>query len=318
MPDVTSSSSNNKNTIDDSTVKAGGNIQIGDNITNNYITETIGAPPANKQGKVVFGKRVILSIIILFVSFFGFYFWPSPDAPISSVSSPAKPATEVVVTKPPEKRKSHPAVPLPTMKSESSPVQPAQQTFDVKKFLRGDTEEITANAAMKIEAFEMSQHEVTVGQYYTFCKIKDHPFPHDHVDTLNLNEPMRFVTWAEANAYCRYVGGRLPTTAEWDWAAQKGIGSNTLSDEEKSSISWNAHNSAGRLHQVKGKGRLGNLRLYDMFGNVAEWCADGSQDGRKFIRGGHYNLPLGFLTNNYNRPATSRSEVVGFRVAFDM
>ena len=104
--------------------------------------------------------------------------------------------------------------------------------------------------------------------------------------------PVVGVTWEQANAYCawrteyllkglgpaaRYVQRyRLPTEAEWEYAARGGkksngylySGSNYLSD-----VAWYASNSDDMTHTVATK-RANELGIYDMSGNVWEWCYD--------------------------------------------
>ncbi|MBR6440555.1 MAG: SUMF1/EgtB/PvdO family nonheme iron enzyme, partial [Bacteroidales bacterium] len=137
--------------------------------------------------------------------------------------------------------------------------------------------------------------------------------------------PVVGVTWEQANAFCawrteyllkglgpeaRYVQRyRLPTEAEWEYAARGGVRShNTVYPGTRSQLwecCWYGGNSDGHSHPV---GRLNpnELGLYDMGGNVLEWCADwmesysdqpqncpqGPRQGdNRILRGGCFNSP---------------------------
>jgi len=93
-------------------------------------------------------------------------------------------------------------------------------------------------------------------------------------------------SWYDAQEFCRKLSQqtgctfRLPTEAEWEYAARGGkrsqgykySGSNTLSD-----VAWYKDNSGYQTHPVKRK-QANELGLYDMSGNVGEWCQDGYDD----------------------------------------
>jgi formylglycine-generating enzyme required for sulfatase activity len=160
--------------------------------------------------------------------------------------------------------------------------------------------------------FGMSKYEVTQAQYKAVMGTNPSSFKGD-------NKPVEQVSWHDAVAYCakltgkekaagRVPGGyeyRLPTEAEWEYACR--AGTTTLfsfgDDESKlGEYAWYDANSGNTTHPV-GQKKPNGWGLYDMHGNVYEWC----QDWYDTYPGGRVTNPRG--------PATGYTRVFrsGFR-----
>lgn len=83
--------------------------------------------------------------------------------------------------------------------------------------------------------------------------------------------PVESITWNEADGYCRVIGGRLPTEAEWEYAARAGSTAGRYGDFD--GVAWYNGNSPNGTHKVAQK-QANGWGLYDMLGNVWEWTAD--------------------------------------------
>ncbi len=130
---------------------------------------------------------------------------------------------------------------------------------------------------VQLDEFYLAQTPVTVAQYQVFCKVTRKEMPDPPEWGWFDDHPMVNVTWQDAVDFCKWVGVRLPTEAEWEYAAREGgrkiKWSGTSNESKLDEYAWYDKNSGGKTHAVAKK-RPNGLGLYDMSGNVDEWCSD--------------------------------------------
>ena len=150
-----------------------------------------------------------------------------------------------------------------------------------------------------VEAFYMDVHEVTVGQYNQFVHETGHrPLPAD-VSTYSPADrhPVVAVSWHDAMAYAKWAGKRLPTEAEWEKAARGGLVGKqhpwgnappdgtqcNFADENLGKVwkkRWGDNHAEENINDgyaytaPVGSYPPNGYGLYDMAGNVEEWCFD--------------------------------------------
>ena len=156
-------------------------------------------------------------------------------------------------------------------------------------FLRGYNEggfDEKPERQIMLDAYWIDRFEVTYGNYLAFVSATGHRKPISryvkHFEKLSAPmQPAVYVSWDDADEYCRYRGARLPTEAEWEKAAR---GPNGFlwpwGNEDKPG--WANTGNADPVEFTAPVGSFSQDRspfgVYDMDGNVMEWVADWYQE----------------------------------------
>ena len=203
----------------------------------------------------------------------------------------------------------------------------------------GRPDEAPAHQVQLTAGYFLGKHEVTWAQYRAFCAATDRRVPSNLIErefAAGDEHPVFHVSFEDARAYCAWAGLRLPSEAEWEYAAR---------GADERAYPWGEAGEPARLNSRRrpdprlktaavgsfplGAGPHGCL---DQAGNVWEWVADryGPYDGSpqvdpvgppvgplRVIRGGSWSDPpsLCRATVRQGRPPHYRLNNVGFRVA---
>ena len=191
---------------------------------------------------------------------------------------------------------------------------------------RCESDERPSHKVRVEKGFWLGRTEVTVAQY-----AAKHGEVRLTANTTDADAPVVGVTWQEAKSYCESVGGRLPTEAEWEYAARAGVAASYY--DALGSIAWYEENSDEQAHRVGGKAPNA-FGLHDMLGNVYEWVRDRyyneydeASDGTveepllpnasAVARGGAWTSGAGDIrvSNRLALPPDATEPIVGFRCA---
>lgn len=169
--------------------------------------------------------------------------------------------------------------------------------------------------AETVADFSMSRYEVTVGEYKTFCTATGRAMPETPYWGWNDQHPMVNISYNDAIAYCKWLSKilgvtyRLPTEAEWEFAANGGTqskGYTYAGSNDIDQVAWYYKNANYQMQAV-GQKKPNELGLFDMTGNAWEWCSDwyvGTSVAGKITEGSHHVLKGGssmsFETNSTN------------------
>ncbi|MFC1565061.1 formylglycine-generating enzyme family protein [candidate division KSB1 bacterium] len=188
---------------------------------------------------------------------------------------------------------------------------------------------------VKLDEFYINKYEVTQREWQAIMGNNRSNFKGD-------NRPAEKVNWSDQEEFFRRLTAisgkkyRLPTEAEWEYACRAGSSTKYCFGDSESQLgeyAWYSSNSESTTHDV-GQKKPNAWDLYDMHGNVWEWCSDwygsyspapvdnpeGPASGQhRVLRGGSYHYPGDLSRSAYRNYCRldHRNDTIGFRCARD-
>jgi len=219
----------------------------------------------------------------------------------------------------------------------------SQKSFEPEMvFVEGGTFQMGSSSGASIEqpvhsvtlsSFNIGKYEVTQAQWKAV--MGSNPSFFSGCD----NCPVESVSWNDVQDFIRKLNAqtgknyRLPTEAEWEFSARGGKSSKGYTysgSNDLNSVAWNSDNSGSETHAVGGE-QANELGIYDMSGNVFEWCSDlygeysnynepnptGASSGQSRVLrgGGWFNAASGCrAANRFRSDPGGRDSDFGFRL----
>lgn len=182
----------------------------------------------------------------------------------------------------------------------------------------GGTFAMGGTTQLSVGDFYIGKYEVTQREWSAVMVNNPSKF-----STYGLDYPVESVSWNDVQAFITVLNGlsgkiyRLPTEAEWEYAARSGGLDQLYSGgSDVDAVAWYASNS-GRSTQRVGLKQANGLGIFDMSGNVAEWVSDLSGSTNRVLRGGSWvgTAAYQLTTARSSFVPGTKSEHLGFRLA---
>lgn len=209
-------------------------------------------------------------------------------------------------------------------------------------------EEKPVHSVKITDGFRMGQTEVTQGQYKTV--MNSQPWSGKIFTQESASNPGNYVSWNDAVEFCKKLSQkegvtyRLPTEAEWEYACRAGTQTEYSFGDSKSLLgeyAWftgNAYKIDEKYAHPVGQKKPNPWGLYDMHGNVSEWCSDrydadyysksptadpqgSTTGGSRVLRGGSWSSTPWGCRSAFRGDGISpvvRDGVAGFRIVLDL